>query len=175
MSRSSMRGIENLLYMKTIIHLLNILKLHFICSIKRNTQQHSNSGMRKLWKNSEKSHWTYFNPFKPNGISTNINRTSLSPFSGLLDGIFHFHSNSNRTLCKETVETLIRRRVQWRLIWECIVCLCPTKRMLGLYYAFTIIPYCACLQFVIAFEFIDSFFVASFLYVVFTTFVYCFI
>ena len=50
MSHSSMRGMENWLYMKTIIHLLNILKVHFICSIKINTctKQHSNTSMRKL-------------------------------------------------------------------------------------------------------------------------------
>ena len=35
--------------------------------------------------------------------------------------------------CKQTLETLIRRRVLWRLIWICAVCLCPTKRTLGLY------------------------------------------
>ena len=31
------------------------------------------------------------------------------------------------------METLIRRWVLWRLVWVCTVCLCPTKRMLGLY------------------------------------------
>ena len=34
---------------------------------------------------------------------------------------------------KQTVKTLIRRRVLWRLIWICAVCQCPTKRTLGLY------------------------------------------
>ena len=28
---------------------------------------------------------------------------------------------------------MIRRRILWRLIWVCTVCLCPTKRTLGLY------------------------------------------
>ena len=61
-----------------------------------------------------------------------INLTS--PFPWLqLDGIFHFYSNLDRTVCKQTVETLIRRRIVWRLIWVCTVCLCPTKWMLGLY------------------------------------------
>ena len=34
---------------------------------------------------------------------------------------------------KRTSETLIRRRVLRRLIWVCIVCLCPTKRTPLLY------------------------------------------
>ena len=34
------------------------------------------------------------------------------------------------TFCKQTVDTLIRRRC---LIWVCTVFLCPTKRTLGLY------------------------------------------
>ena len=42
------------------------------------------------------------------------------------------YQNSNRTFCKQTVETLIRRRVLRRLIWVCTVCLCPTKKTLGL-------------------------------------------
>ena len=47
---------------------------------------------------------------------------------GLLGGIFHFYSNSNTAFCKQMMETLIRRRVLWRLIWVCAVCLCPTKK-----------------------------------------------
>ena len=31
------------------------------------------------------------------------------------------------------MENLIRRRVLWRLIWVCTVCLCPTKMTLGLH------------------------------------------
>ena len=31
------------------------------------------------------------------------------------------------------MESLIRHRIQQCLIWVCTVCLCPTKRMLGLY------------------------------------------
>ena len=46
---------------------------------------------------------------------------------------FHIYSNFNRTFCKQTVETLIRRRVLRRLIWVCTVCLCPTQWTLGLY------------------------------------------
>ena len=49
-------------------------------------------------------------------FTTLINWTSSFPFKGLLGGIFHFYSNSNRTLCKQTVKTLIRRRILWRLI-----------------------------------------------------------
>ena len=42
-------------------------------------------------------------------------------------------------LCKQTVETMIRRLVLWRLIWVCTVCLCPTKRTLCLYVGLTIV------------------------------------
>ena len=45
----------------------------------------------------------------------------------------NLYSNFNRKLCKQTVETLIRPRILWHLIWVCTVCLCPTKRTLGLY------------------------------------------
>ena len=64
---------------------------------------------------------------------TIINWTSLFPFERLLVGIVHFYSNSNRIFCKHTVETLIRRRILWCLIWVYTVCLYPTKRTLGLY------------------------------------------
>ena len=42
-------------------------------------------------------------------------------------------TNSNRTFCKQTVETLIRCSILLSLFWVCAVCLCPTKRTLGLY------------------------------------------
>ena len=41
---------------------------------------------------------------------------------------FTVYSNSNSIFSMQTVETLLRR-----LVWVCNVCLCPTKRMLGLY------------------------------------------
>ena len=62
-----------------------------------------------------------------------IERTSLFQILGVLGGIFHFYSNSNIRFCEQTVETLIRRRIMRCLIWVCAVCLCPTKRTLGLY------------------------------------------
>ena len=37
----------------------------------------------------------------------------------------------SKIICKQTVETLIRCRVLWRLIWVYTVCLCPTKRTLS--------------------------------------------
>ena len=64
---------------------------------------------------------------------TTINWTSPFQFKGLLGGIYHFYSNLNRTFYKQLAETLIRRHILWRLIWVCTVCLCPTKRTLGLY------------------------------------------
>ena len=44
----------------------------------------------------------------------------------------HLYSNFDRILCKQTVETLTRRRVFWHLIWVHTVSLCHTKRTLGL-------------------------------------------
>ena len=71
----------------------------------------------------------------PNGIPLfyQLDRSiSVLRVVALLGGIFYFHSNSNRTFCKQTVETLIRRRILCQ-IWVSTVCLCPTKRTLGLY------------------------------------------
>ena len=45
---------------------------------------------------------------------------------GLLHGIFY--SNFKRNLCLQTVESLIRRRDLWRLIWFCTVCLCDITK-----------------------------------------------
>ena len=64
---------------------------------------------------------------------TSINWTNPFPFKGLLGCICLLYSNFKRTFFKQTVETLIRRRVLWRLIWVCNVRLCPTKGTLGLY------------------------------------------
>ena len=61
-----------------------------------------------------------------------INWTSPFPFQGLLGCILSFYQNSNRTFSKQTVETLIRSRVLRHLIRVCTVCLCPTKKALGL-------------------------------------------
>ena len=38
-----------------------------------------------------------------------------------------------RNFCKQTAETLIRRRILWHLIWFSTVCLRPIKRTFGLY------------------------------------------
>ena len=75
------------------------------------------------------------NPFKPNGVS-HCYQLEQSIFVSIDVGwYFSFYSNFNRTFCKQTVEsqTLIRRRVLWRLILICIVCLHPTKGTLGFY------------------------------------------
>ena len=66
-------------------------------------------------------------PFKPNGIPSVIDWSSPVPFLGLLGGIFHFYSNFDRTFCKQTLET------DMGLITIFNVCLCTTKRTLGLY------------------------------------------
>ena len=65
-------------------------------------------------------------------FSSLINWTSQFPFEWLLTGSFHFYLNVDRTSCKQTVETLIRRRIVRRLVWVSTVCICPTKRTLGL-------------------------------------------
>ena len=44
-------------------------------------------------------------------LPISVSRTSLFQILGVLVGIFHFDSNSNRTICKHTVETLIRCHV----------------------------------------------------------------
>ena len=66
-------------------------------------------------------------------IPISIGRTSLFQSYGCWVFFhFNFYSNSNRTFCEKTVETLIRRRVLRRLIWVCAVCLCRITRRLGL-------------------------------------------
>ena len=64
---------------------------------------------------------------------TALDKMSLFQILGVLGGIYPFYSNSNRTFCEQTVETLIRCPVLQRLIWVCSICLCPTIKMLGLY------------------------------------------
>ena len=76
---------------------------------------------------------TAFNPFMPNGIS---HRYQLEQSISVLRDVrwyFSFLFKCNRKVCKQTVETLIRRRILWCLIWVCTVCLCPTKRTLDIY------------------------------------------
>ena len=67
---------------------------------------------------------TAFSPFIPNGI---YHRYQLEQSISVLRDVrwyFSFLFNFNRDLCKQTVETLI---------WVCTICLCPTKRTLGIY------------------------------------------
>ena len=66
-------------------------------------------------------------------FTTLINWTSLLPFQGLLDDFF-FKPNFNRAFRKQIVETLVKRRVMRRLIFVCTIFICPTKRMLCLYW-----------------------------------------
>ena len=61
-----------------------------------------------------------------------FNWASQFPFEWLLSGSFHLYLNVDRTFCKQTVETLIRRRIVRRLVWISTVCISPTKRTLGL-------------------------------------------
>ena len=68
----------------------------------------------------------------PEWISILYHLYWMSSFLGLSGGIFRVYSNCDRTLCMQTLDTLIRRRILRRLIWVCTVCLCPIKRTLGL-------------------------------------------
>ena len=55
--------------------------------------------------------YMFFNPFKPNGTSHCYQLDkSISVLRDVGSGIFKFWSNFNRLFCKQTVETLIRRR-----------------------------------------------------------------
>ena len=78
---------------------------------------------------------TAFNPFMTNGIAHPYQlEQSISVLRDVMfGGIFHFYSSFDRKLCKQTVESLIRRHILWRLIWVCTVCLCPTKSAQGIY------------------------------------------
>ena len=70
----------------------------------------------------------------PNGISHYYPLDqSISVLRVIRWNFFNFYSNFNRTFCEQIVEALIRCCVLRRLIWFCSVCLCPTKKMLGLY------------------------------------------
>ena len=51
-----------------------------------------------------------------------INWISIFPLQGMLDGIFHFNTISNRIFCKQTVKNLIRRHV---CLFVCFVALRP--------------------------------------------------
>ena len=74
-----------------------------------------------------------FNPFMPNGIS---HRYQLLHSISVLRDVrwyFHLYSSFNTKLCKQTGETLIRRRILWHLIWICTIYLCPAERKLRIY------------------------------------------
>ena len=78
--------------------------------------------------------YEWLNPFKPNKISHSLYQLEQS--ISILRAIwryFYFHSNFNRVFCKQTVQTLIRRPIMQHPIWVCTICICPTKRTLGIY------------------------------------------
>ena len=70
------------------------------------------------------------NPFMPNDFPPQY-QLDLVRIYFELKGCW-VDSNFESTFCKQTVEALIRPRVLRRLIWVCTVCLCSTKRTLGL-------------------------------------------
>ena len=60
-------------------------------------------------------------------FSIPINWTSPFPNLGVPGAFFYFDFIFNRISSKQTVQTLIRRRVLRRLIWVYTVCLGPKK------------------------------------------------
>ena len=64
-----------------------------------------------------------FNQFKPNGIYQYYQLYQSISVLRVAGCIVHFYSNFNRTFCKQTVETLIRRR----LIWASLFAYIPQK------------------------------------------------
>ena len=89
-------------------------------------------------------HWTWnrasdqitgvINPNKPNGFSHPYTfGESICHLRGVRCTFFNFCSICNWKSCKQTVTTLIRRRMMRRLTWVCTVCLCPTKGTSGLF------------------------------------------
>ena len=85
--------------------------------------------------NSEFVHFmrTAFNPFMQNGISHCYQLEQSISVLRMVGGIFHFYSYFNRKVCKQKVETVIRRPILWHLICFCTICICPTKRTQGIY------------------------------------------
>ena len=70
-------------------------------------------------------------PFIPNGISQCYKLEQSISVLRDVGWYFSFYSNFKRNFCKQTVESVIRRRILRRLIWFCTICRCPTKRTLG--------------------------------------------
>ena len=75
----------------------------------------------------------YFNPLMPNGLSLSYQLDQSISVLRVVGWYFSFYSNFNRTICKQTVETLIRCCFVRRLVWVCTICLRQTKRTLDLY------------------------------------------
>ena len=99
--------------------------------------------------NSSQEHYFHFlnslpNPFKLNGFSHYYQLDQSIFFLRVVGWYYSFYSNLNRTSYKQTVESLIRRHILRRLIWVYTVCLCPTKRMLGLYGLMGNFPFFCC-------------------------------
>ena len=88
-------------------------------------------------------------------LSSLINWTSPFPISGVSRVPFRFYFIPNRNSCKQTVKTLIRRRILRRLIWVCTVCLGPKNGTPGLYglmsLIFTKIKFLTCICIIFAF------------------------
>ena len=73
------------------------------------------------------------NQFMSNGISVSYHLDQSISILRVFGRNFSFYSVFYIVSCKQTVETPIRCRFLRHLVWVCTVCLCPTKRTLGLY------------------------------------------
>ena len=68
----------------------------------------------------------FLNPFKSNELSHLYQlEQSISVLRGVGGKNFHFYLDLNRIFCKQTEETLIRRRIKRRLV--CTICQRPQK------------------------------------------------
>ena len=82
---------------------------------------------------SETNKTCIFNPFATNGISHFYQMGKSIFILGSAGVCFHFDFIFRRNLCMQTEKPQMGRRALWRHIWDYSVCLCPTKRTLGLY------------------------------------------
>ena len=78
--------------------------------------------------------YNFINPHLPNELTHPYQLDeSIFHLRSVWCTFFHFYHIFDRNSCEQTVQTLIRRRVLWHLIWVCIVCLCPKKGTPGIY------------------------------------------
>ena len=79
-------------------------------------------------------------PFMSNGISNSYHLDQSISISRVVGWYFPFYSNFSMTICKQTVETLIRRHILWRLflVGSAMFTYVPQKGRL--IWIFTVVP-----------------------------------